>query len=235
MLPTNGEKPAANASVPSNQHQTPSTAPPPPPAPLSRKKLKKQEKRKQKLLLRNATSAPVPTPQPQSVKSPLKKYVKFNFYIKSLLQSYPAASVNCNNQDFTLDNFRLPPGITLTRVHQGSYPHSAHPELPVRMVDQRNNNKKGSVNSGTNTSQTGPNPIIVTNPPKAKESMGKFVTIISLNAPDFQVELLYFQVLLEGWPLLTSLWWILARFRRLRSQCKCAVSLYKPAGMKTTT
>ena len=71
--------------------------------------------------------------------------------------------------DFTLDNFRLPPGITLTRVEGVHAP--AHPELPVRMVD-RSSNKRDNTSSATNTNPTGPNPIIVTNPPKAKESMG---------------------------------------------------------------
>jgi hypothetical protein len=75
-------------------------------------------------------------------------------------------------QDFTLDNFRLPPGITLTRV-QGSH-SPVHPELPMRMVDRT---KRENSYSSTNTSSPGPNPIIVTSPlsaPKTKESLGKF-------------------------------------------------------------
>lgn len=79
-------------------------------------------------------------------------------------------------QDFTLDNFRLPPGITLTRV-QGSH-SPVHPELPMRMVDRT---KRENSFSSTNTSSPGPNPIIVTSPlsaPKTKESLGKFLFLI---------------------------------------------------------
>lgn len=73
-------------------------------------------------------------------------------------------------QDFTLDNFRLPPGITLTRV-QGSHT-PVHPELPMRLVDRT---KRENGTSGTNSSSPGSNPIIVTSPlnaPKSKESLG---------------------------------------------------------------
>lgn len=81
-------------------------------------------------------------------------------------------------QDFTLDNFRLPPGITLTRV-QGSH-SPVHPELPMRMVDRT---KQENSYLATSTTSAGPNPIIVTSPlsaPKAKESLGKchfFLTV----------------------------------------------------------
>lgn len=82
---------------------------------------------------------------------------------------YPSAQ-----QDFMLDNFRLPPGITLTRV-QGTTP-PVHPELPMRMVDRTK--RESNSNSATNTSPPGPNPIIVTSPlsaPKTKESLGKYL------------------------------------------------------------
>ena len=72
---------------------------------------------------------------------------------------------------FSLDNFRLPPGITLTRV-QGSHP-PAHPELPMRMVDR---SQRQDSHSLTSTSSNGSSPIIVTSPltaPKPKESLGK--------------------------------------------------------------
>lgn len=88
--------------------------------------------------------------------------------------SKSSAPLPSQQQDFTLDNFRLPPGITLTRV-QGSH-SPAHPELPMRMVDRT---KRESNNSTTNS--PGPNPIIVTSPlsaPKPKESLGKcFLTV----------------------------------------------------------
>ena len=65
-----------------------------------------------------------------------------------------------SSSDFSLDNFRLPPGITLTRV-QGSPTGSHHPELPMRMV--------------SNHKDVSTNPIIVTSPlstPKTKEPRG---------------------------------------------------------------
>lgn len=76
-------------------------------------------------------------------------------------------------RDFTLDNFRLPPGITLTRVEGNHAP--AHPDLPMRMVSR--GNKEGS-NMTNKTTLPGANPIIVTSPhitPKPKESLGNFI------------------------------------------------------------
>ena len=78
-------------------------------------------------------------------------------------------------QDFTLDNFRLPPGITLTRV-QGSH-SPAHPDLPMRMVDRsKRENTNSSATTTMKTKPPGSNPIIVTSPlsaPKPKESLGE--------------------------------------------------------------
>ena len=47
----------------------------------------------------------------------------------------PAGHGAAVDGDFSLDNFRLPPGITLTRVQHGVQPPpSPHPQLPMRMV-----------------------------------------------------------------------------------------------------
>ncbi|KAK4007947.1 hypothetical protein OUZ56_013107 [Daphnia magna] len=130
----------------------------------SRKKQKKQEKKKQKkLLLKAASNIESAAHPPQVEQIP-----------KLLNPQYPS-----QQQDFTLDNFRLPPGITLTRV-QGSH-SPVHPELPMRMVDRT---KQENSYLATSTTSAGPNPIIVTSPlsaPKAKESLG---SLGGLTAPN---------------------------------------------------
>ena len=88
------------------------------------------------------------------------------------METHPAA------RDFNLDNFRLPPGITLTRVEGTHAP--AHPDLPMRMVSR---SKADATNNTTNNSKLpGANSIIVTSPqphiaPKPKESMGNLTIL----------------------------------------------------------
>ena len=91
----------------------------------------------------------------------------------------PAELFPSNVNDFNLDNFRLPPGITLTRVQHGA-PPPQHPQLPMRLVQSTSPQKASG----------GSSPIIVTSPltqaqpnvqnpvPKAKDPSAPNVIVV---------------------------------------------------------
>ncbi|EFX75642.1 hypothetical protein DAPPUDRAFT_107725 [Daphnia pulex] len=115
-LAVNSTLPSPGSTMPSSRKVEPVSDSTPT---QSRKKQKKQEKKKQKKLLLKAANNTESIAQ-----SP-----KIDQMQKIVTPQYPS-----QQQDFTLDNFRLPPGITLTRV-QGSLGGLAAPNVIV--VDTR--------------------------------------------------------------------------------------------------
>merc|ERR1712071_380174 len=157
VIPTNkssstcGTKTAVSTtSLPSvpNQLETKPAAPPT----LSKKKQKKLEKKKQKKILKKQVEA--------------EAVAKLETMSRPTFNQHAFAKSSCvtaeSRNDFTLDNFRLPPGITLTRV-QGS-PNRDHPELPMRVMTNHNDRNGHNTGSISMNSATNSNPIIVTSP-----------------------------------------------------------------------
>lgn len=152
--------------------------------PKSKKKQKKLEKKKLKKLLKQnaaaeatankACASSAPTPPPQSTFAPPHhQYVPQSQFVSNRSEIGSGSS-----GEFSLENFRLPPGITLTRVHGTEA--LPHPDLPMRMVpaktvDSGTGSGPAAAASTTSRSQSGSNPIIVTSPltaPKNKDSLG---------------------------------------------------------------
>jgi len=166
VIPANKSGSSSNSNSRTTTTTTPKMSVPTPPQPekpaVSKKKQKKLERKKQKKLEKKEAE----NAQLEALSRP-----KFNQHAFT----NPSTVRGDGGNDFTLDNFRLPPGITLTRV-QGSANHH-HPELPMRVTA---NYKDSSVSANMNVNNAArSNPIIVTSPlvkPKLKESSGGLST-----------------------------------------------------------